>query len=632
MRHRVPFYAVFAASLLALAGCEQTVTKEIHVQPPATAPAPVAEETSRPLPMPADAATVAWLTPPERPAIDVLVEQVQSDYEAGQAQYKEGNLDQAQADFDRAVDRILKGGFQADADPRLGKLFDQLSSVVNADELSAMEGTSQEEAETPAEPAPIDEIADLTLPAGDPRLAAKAESELIRVHHDLPLTVNESVLQYLSFFTTTRGRAIVEHGLDRAGRYSDMIRRVLAQEGVPQDLIYLAQAESAFQPDAVSRAGARGIWQFMPFRGEEYDLDRSYWVDDRSDPEKATRAAARHFRDLYAMFGDWYLVMAAYNSGPLTVARAIQRTGYADFWELQKLNALPKQTQNYVPIILAMALVAKDPAIYGVQVSPEKPEPVETIHLEHPIDLHLVADASGTDFDDLRMLNPELLRSVTPNEAGFTLKLPADASKNFEANIAQVPQDKWTSWRLHEMEDGETLADIARQYRVTVASIEAANHLEPHASVPAGFFLNVPTVPVRVHFVRYHVQRGDTLPAIADRFDVTVDQLKRWNHIRGSRVSRGARLRIYAGEGDATPAGKSRSAEEQKPETSTKAPTRVVAAENHPPQGLEHRVKPGETLYSIARVYQTSVSSLRESNPFLSGRELQAGDILMIQR
>jgi membrane-bound lytic murein transglycosylase D len=565
--------------------------------------------------------------PQPRPAIDVLVENVQSDYDVGQREYKAGNLDTAQADFDHAVDRILKSGFQAGADPRLGKLFDQLSGVVDSDEINAIEGNDEEEeAEAPASPAPIDEIEDMTLPAGDPRLAAKAESELIRVHHDLPLTVNESVLQYLSFFTTPRGRAIVEHGLDRAGRYSDMIRRVLAQEGVPQDLIYLAQAESAFQPDAVSRAGARGIWQFMAPRGEEYDLDRSYWVDERSDPEKATRAAAQHFRDLYAMFGDWYLVMAAYNSGPLTVARAVQHTGYADFWQLQKLNALPKQTQNYVPIILALALVAKDPALYGVQVSPEKPEPAEAMRLDHPIDLHLVADASGTDFDDLRMLNPELLRSVTPNAPDFTLKVPAGATKTFEENIAQVPQDKWTSWRLHEMEGGETLADVARQYRVTISAIETANHLEPHASVPSGFLLTVPTAPVRVHWVRYRVERGDTLPGIAERFDVTVAQLKRWNHIRGSRVSRGVHLRIYAGAQDSEPSARSRSAE------TTGVSTKTVSAENRPTQGLEHRVKAGETLYSIARVYQTSVSSLREANPFLADRELQAGDVLTIQQ
>jgi membrane-bound lytic murein transglycosylase D len=627
MKLRLTFCTLVAAGMLFLSGCEQTATKAIRVEPPASTPAPPSQDALAPLPLTDNPAVLASITPRPRPAIDVLIENVQAAYDAGQADFKAGNLDKAQTDFDSAVDLILKGGIQADADPRLGKLFDELSSVVNADELASLAGTSQEESEAPAEPAPIDEIADLTLPAGDPRLQAKAEAELIRVHHDLPLTVNESVLQYLSFFTTTRGRTIVEHGLDRAGRYSDMIRRVLAQEGVPQDLIYLAQAESAFQPDAVSRAGARGIWQFMPYRGEEYDLDRSYWVDDRSDPEKATRAAARHFRDLYSMFGDWYLVMAAYNSGPLTVARAVQRTGYADFWELQKRNALPKQTQNYVPIILALALVAKDPPLYGVQVSPEKPEQVEAIRLEHPINLQLVADAAGTDLDDLRTLNPELLRSVTPNEADFSLNLPVGATKTFEENIAQVPMDKWTSWRLHEMEDGETLSDIARRYHVTVAAIETANHLEPHATVQAGFFLNVPTVPEKIHVVRYRVQRGDTLPGIADRFDVTVDQLKRWNHIRGSHVSRGTHLRIYAGsERDSTPSATARSAQE------TGASAHTVAAGNHPTQGVEHRVKPGETLYSIARVYQTSVSSLRESNKFLSERELQAGDVLMIQR
>ncbi|HUA00977.1 MAG TPA: LysM peptidoglycan-binding domain-containing protein [Candidatus Aquilonibacter sp.] len=627
MKHRITTCAILAIGMLFLSGCEQTATKEIHVQPPAAAPAPAPIDVSQPLPLSGNPASLAWLNPLPRPAIDVLVENVQTDFNAGQTEYKAGNLDQAQTDFDRAVDRILKSGFQADADPRLGKLLDQLADVAHSDELSALEGADQEESETPAQPAAIDEIADMTLPAGDPRLAAKVEGELIHVHHDLPLTVNDSVLQYLSFFTTTRGRAIVAHGLERAGRYSDMIRRVLAEEGVPQDMIYLAQAESAFQPDAVSRAGARGIWQFMPFRGEEYDLERSYYVDDRSDPEKATRAAAHHFRDLYSMFGDWYLVMAAYNSGPLTVARAIQRTGYADFWELQKRNVLPRQTQNYVPIIIALALVAKDPALYGVQVSPEKPEAAEALHLDHPINLHLVADAAGTDFDDLRMLNPELLRGITPNLTDFTLKVPAGTTKSFEENIAQVPPDKWTSWRLHEVSEGETLEDVARQYRVTVAAIEEANHLDAHAAVPAGFWLNVPTAPVKARFVSYRVRRGDTLPSIADQFDVTVEQIMRWNHLRGSHVSRGARLRIYAGGVPDAPA-RTRTTEKGS------ASMRPVSSESRAAQAqnLEHRVKPGETLYSIAHSYQTSVSSLRESNPFLAERELQAGDVLTIQR
>lgn len=630
MKRRATIWVFLAAGAISLAGCEETATKQVRVPPPAAAPAPTPDYARQPLPLsdpPLDPTLQAFYL---RPAIDVLVDKVQAGFDAGQQALQAGNTQQAQTDFDHAVDLILTSGFQKDSDPRLAKLFDEIGDAVPSEDLNvSKDAATDEESDTPSEPAPIDEIADLTLPAGDPGLATKAERELISVPHDLPLTVNDSVLQYLSFFTTTRGRAIVSHGLDRAGRYSDMIRRVLKEEGVPQDLMYLAQAESAFQPEAVSRAGARGIWQFMPFRGEEYDLERSYYVDDRSDPEKATRAAARHLRDLYGMFGDWYLVMAAYNSGPLNVVKAVQRTGYADFWELQKRRVLPKQTQNYVPIILALALVAKQPALYGVQVDPEKPPQVETVNLAHPIDLHLVADASSANLDDLRLLNPELLRNVTPNQPGFQLKLPAGTAKAFEENIEQVPEDKWTSWRLHSAEAGETLSDIARHYRVTVPAIEAANHLEPHATVPPGFLLNVPTTPPVVHLVRYRVQRGDTLAGIADRFDVTVAELKRWNHISGNHVPRGAHLRIYAGSESAqTSNTKSKSAQNE-PANGFR---NVSARDSEGPKTVEHHVKPGETVYSIAREYRTTVSAIREANTFLSDRPLQAGDVLTIQR
>jgi membrane-bound lytic murein transglycosylase D len=629
MRDSAKICAVLAVATMFVAGCEETAKKQVHVQPPAATPAPTPDYAQQPLPVPQHPVVSDSLSPAARPQMDVLLAKVQASYDAGQSDFKAKNLEKAQADFDRAADLILKSGFAADSDPRLSKLSDEIGEALQSGDLSVTkDGGEEGESDTPAEPAPIDEIADLTLPAGDPRLALKAEKELISVRHDLPLAVNESVLQYLSFFTSTRGRAIVSRGLERAGRYDGMIRRVLKEEGVPQDLIYLAQAESAFQPQAVSRAGARGIWQFMPYRGEEYDLERTYWVDDRSDPEKATRAAARHLRDLYGMFGDWYLVMAAYNSGPLNVARAIQRTGYADFWELQKRKALPKQTQNYVPIILALALVAKDPARYGVQVNPEKPALVDAVRLEHSISLQLVADASGADIDDLRLLNPQLLRNVTPNDPGFQLKLPVGAAKSFEENVQQVPPDKWTSWRLHPTEQGETLTDVARLYRVTLSAIEAANHLEPHATLPAGFLLNVPTPPPMVKLVSYRVKRGDTLAGIAERYDVTVDQLKRWNHISGGQVSRGVRLRIYAGSQTAAAApARAKSARNE-----NSGLENVSAGKSEKSASLEHRVKPGETLYSIAHEYQTSVSALRQSNPFLADRPLQAGDVLTIQR
>jgi len=628
MKRRTAIWALLAAGVLGLPGCEETAKKEVHVQPPAATPKPVPAQASEPLPL-VQAAQPASFAHDPRPAMDILVDRVQAGFDAGEKDYQAGHPDKARADFDGAVNLILTSGFQADSDPRLSKLLDQIGDAAASYGLDDGQGSGDQESETPSEPAPIEEIADLTLPAGDPRLALKAESELISVPHDLPLAVNDSVLQYLSFFTTEHGRAIVSHGLERSGRYSDMIRRVLKEEGVPQDLIYLAQAESAFLPDSVSSAGARGIWQFMPYTGEEYDLNRSYWVDNRSDPEMATRAAARQLRDLYEMFGDWYLVMAAYNSGPLTVARAVERTGYADFWDLQRLHALPKQTQNYVPIIIALALVAKDPALYGVQFNADKPPQVETVRLEHPVSLNLAADATGADLDDLRLLNPELLRGVTPDQPGFELNLPAGTAKNFEENIQQVPEEKWTTWRLHTVAGGETLQDVAQRYRVTLPALEAANHLEAHASVPAGFVLDVPAAPPVIHLVHYRVQRGDTIEGIAGRFDVTVAELKRWNRIGGRHVARGMRLRIYAGSGDTAAA----SGAPSKPVRGSGTAVRNVSAHaSEKSDALEHRVKPGETLYSIARQYGTTVAALRESNPFLSDRPLEIGDLLTVQR
>src|SRR5271170_3136318 len=633
---RMGWAGIAAVATLSLAACNDTVSsKQAKARPPAATPAPVPEIAHESLPFPQHTVFLTSLTD-TRPHIDILIDQVQVIFNTAQKEYKSGEFDKAHADYDRAVELMLASGFQVDSDARLSDLFDQIGETLHSYERGALQDADEEEAGT-GTPAPMDELADMTLPKGDPRLAAQAEKELIRVPHDLPLTVNDSVLQYLSYFSTPRGRATVEHGLDRSGRYNDMIRRVLKEEGVPMDLMYLAQAESAFQPTAVSRAGARGLWQFMPFRGEEYDLDRTYYVDERSDPEKATRAAARHMRDLYDMFGDWYLVMAAYNSGPMNVVKAVERTGYADFWELQKRHALPKQTQNYVPIIIALALVAKDPVLYGVQVAPEKPAPVDVIHPPHAIDLRLVADATGADLDDLRELNPEMLRSVTPSDPNFELKLPAGYGEKLLNVISQVPEDKWTTWRLHTVEQGETLGDIARHYHVTVAGIESANHLEAHAVVPSGSMLNVPAAPPTVRLVHYRVVRGDTLEGIAERFDVSVAQLKRWNNIGGASVPRGSRLKIYAGGSgdDSSRGGAVKSAVHAVGSgNGGGVAVRNVAAsgDGAKPSTLEHHVKQGETLYSIAHAYKTSVESIRQTNSFLGERPLKAGDVLTIQR
>ncbi len=628
MRSKLIIWAALVVGTLFLGGCEESASPQhTKVRPPAVAPAPTADFATIELPPAENKPSLLGLTD-TRPRIDILVEQVQARFNAAQKEYKAGEFEKARANYDRTVALIQSSGFQADSDPRLSDLLDQIGESLHSYDVSADQESDEEDDSAQTAANPLDEFASMTLPPGDPRLAARAEQEIVRVPHDLPLTVNDSVLQYLSYFSTTKGRATVAHGIDRSGRYNAMIRRVLKEEGVPLDLMYLAQAESAFQPVAVSNKGARGIWQFMPYRGSEYNLDRTYWVDERSDPEKATRAAARHLRDLYDMFGDWYLVMAAYNSGPMNVVKGIERTGYADFWELQRRHALPKQTQNYVPIIIALALVGKDPALYGVEVEPDKPPLMDVVKPGHSIDLRLVADATGADVYDLRELNPELLRNVTPNDADWELKLPQGSGAKFEGVIQQVPVDKWTSWRLHAIEQGESLGDIANHYHVTVASLESANHLESHAVVPAGFLLNIPTAPPTVKLVHYTVARGDTLEAIADRFDVTVPEIKKWNKIRGSSVPRGAHLRIYAGGmiGDSHPP-KPKSASTSGGSGSIENVSSTTTAKT-----VQHRVRQGETLYSVAHAYNTTVDSLRESNPFLNEGALKAGDVLTIRR
>ena len=219
-----------------------------------------------------------------------------------------------------------------------------------------------------------------------------------------------------------------------------MILQVLKEEGVPQDMIFLAQAESGFQPLALSRAGARGMWQFMSGAAQAYGLQHNWWVDERQDPEKATRAAARNLKDLYRQFGDWYLAMAAYNSGASTVQHAVERTGYADFWELYKRGAPPHETQNYVPIILAETIIAKNPEQYGLQhLAPQSDQRTDRVTISYPVDLRLVAECVDTSVDYLQELNPSLLRMTTPKDESFVLNLPAGSLDKYEAAIAVIP-------------------------------------------------------------------------------------------------------------------------------------------------------------------------------------------------
>ncbi len=436
-----------------LAGCTPNGSPGATAsQPPqATAPAlpaaPAPQPAAPATPNPSDA---------EQQRVRVLIAQVEAAYAAGDADYRKGMLAEAKIQFDRAVDLMLSSGIDIKADPQLQDEFDKIVDQVNALEMEALKqgnGFVPKEEITPAEAA-----SDVTF-AVDPNLVAKATAELATTKSDLPLMVNDYVATFINFFANTqKGHNTLLHSFQRSGRYKAMIQRVLAEEGVPQDLIYLAVAESGFQPQAVNRRSrAGGMWQFMP--GPYYGLTRNAYVDERFDPEKSTRAYARYMKFLYDQLGDWYLAMAAYDHGAGNIQHEVAKTGYADFWELYKRNELPRETANYVPEILAAIIIANHPTQYGFDdVTLDPPVLTDTVTINYSIDLRLVSDLVGAPVDEIEALNPSLLRMVTPPEAPFDLHLPAGTATLFEQRAALIPEARRNSWRYHPVVAGDTLA------------------------------------------------------------------------------------------------------------------------------------------------------------------------------
>jgi membrane-bound lytic murein transglycosylase D len=288
------------------------------------------------------------------------------------------------------------------------------------------------------------------------------------------------------------------------------------------------------------------MWQFMP--GPYYGLTRNAYVDERFDPEKSTRAYARYMKFLYDQLGDWYLAMAAYDHGAGNIQHAVQRTGYADFWELYRRHELPGETQNYVPEILAAIIIANNPKQYGFdEVTLDPPVLTDTVTVNYSLDLRLVSDLVGAPMDELMALNPSLLRLVTPPDAPFDLHLPAGTATLFNERIALVPEARRNSWRYHAVTGGDTLASVAREYRVQPAELAAANQLRPSDSLEGLQAIVVPVPPSLAPSARtrlYTVRKGDTLVTIADRFGVSLNQLRRWNGITGVKVDPGRRLHV----------------------------------------------------------------------------------------
>lgn len=527
-------------ALLALAGCGPSQKPVTPTLPP-QATAPIASA-----PVQRDVHPALAQASPQQEKIQRLIAQVEKAYAAGDADYRKGKLPEAKVEFDRAIDLMLTSGIDIKSNPSLQDEFDHIVDQVNALEMEALKvgnGFAPKEEPTPAEVA-----SDVTFTV-DPNLVAKARTELATTHSDLPIMVNDYVAAYINFFANTqKGHNTLLHSFERAGRYKAMIQRVMAEEGVPQDLIYLAVAESGFQPRAVNRrSGAGGMWQFMPYGN--YGLVRDGYIDERFDPEKSTRSYARYMKYLYDQLGDWYLAMAAYDWGAGNVQRAVEKTGYADFWELYKRNNLPGETKNYVPEILAAIIIANHPKQYGFDdLTLDPPVVTDTVTLNYSVDLRLVSDIVGAPVDELEALNPSILRMVTPPDTPFDLHLPAGAATIFQQRIADIPESHRTSWRYHRVAAGDTMASVAHEFHVSESELAAANQLSESQSLSGVDALVVPTAPVATrsaHTMLYTVRRGDTLVSIADRFGVSLEQLRRWNHIRsGTKVPVGRRLHV----------------------------------------------------------------------------------------
>jgi membrane-bound lytic murein transglycosylase D len=424
-----------------------------------------------------------------------------------------------------------------------------------------------------------------------------------------------------------------------------MIFRIFDEENVPHELIYLAQVESGFQPLARSNKAAMGLWQFIAGTGQLYGLDRNWWVDERLNPEQATRAAARHLRDLFNQFGDWYLAMAAYDCGPVCVQRAVEKTGYADFWELSRRRVLPQETRNYVPLIIALTIIGKNPEKYGIDELPLEPAwTYDTVAVTSPIDLRLVAEMVDTSVDTIRELNPNLLRMTTPKVPEYSLRIPLASKDIFQKRVAMIPAEKRVFWRWHTVRYGETLTSIAKEYKISVKAIAEVNNLDATQPITESAELVIPvgtnqtiadTGSSAAPGERYTVASGDTLSSIARRYNVSSAQLVAWNDIDGDMIRVGQRLLVSPLDDPTSSRTQqqtsiNRSAVHQIASTSTVRSSSNKAAPIETGR-LVHRVVKGESLSEIASNYNISVDELVRNNRQL-GKVLQVGDAVYIPK
>ena len=573
-------------------------------------------------------APVSLAAPPEDPPAAARTLASEQFYQ-GKALALAGEGDCAREAFRGALESFRTAAREGNASDLAfaSELYDSIALYRPAIEAGARAGEAER---PPAEDARDSLVARTPLPSPDEVETAKKEVAAgpSEIGFDIPIVVNDAVLRAVAFYQFRTPMAFAA-ALKRKGRYLDLMRGILAEEGVPQDLVYVAMVESAFKYQAHSRAAAHGFWQFIAGTGKRYGLKRNRSLDERSDPVKSTRAAAAYFRDLYEMFGDWHLAMAAYDAGEGRILKSLQRTGARDFWELAAGNSLRRETRDYVPFVIATALIAKDPARFGFDVVPDPPLAWETVTVRKSVDLARVAELTHATLPDLQLLNSELKTRATPQGApGYDVRVPAGSAALLASRIAALPAAPAVAEKRMVVRKGETLQKLAHRAGVSVAELCDWNDLPRTARLKKGTVLVVPgkraTAPPREALVSASPAprgeiRGVPTPSAAITSASAVGPYTVVSPAAASRQEAAAPAVVaIPGEGFVDSPSRAVLAK------STKAPqapaTRVV----------RHTVKKGDTLYSLAARYGTTIDAILRENRLRSPHALKAGQTLVL--
>lgn len=492
-----------------------------------------------------------------------------------------------------------------------------------------------ERSDTTAARAAVDEVLELLVQLSDDQkhAATPEQAELLRklgplvdriqnrhraaaeVRGSIPRVLNRRVTQQINLLLKDRGLNILKAAYQRSGRYTPMIREELAARGMPPELQWLPVVESGFKPRAFSWASAAGMWQFIVDTGKRYGLKRSGWVDDRFDPIKATPAALDYLGDLYTMFDDWFLAMAAYNCGENRVLREINRTGKRDYWTMR----LPRETRNYVPKFLAVLHILENPEKYGVEL-PDTHDPhlFEEVRIDKSVALQHVAELLAMPQDDLKALNTDIRYGVTP-PTGFSLRVPLGAGSTLLGSLHELPESNFKpppEVRRYRVRRGDTLGHIARRYRTSVSRLRSMNRIRG-SLIRVGQLLRVPgrnyggqqwagrtaSYGTPRDAATHTVRRGDSLTRIARYYGTSVVALKLANGLRGDIIHPGQVLRL---SGNGSGGGRGTDG------------------------AVTYNIRSGDTLARIARVFKVTVAALMRANPDVQARRLQIGQRIII--